>query len=347
MSGLTDVVTGLTTQGSAADAAAGAATGATTGAATGATGGPVAEKCPGLTDKLKKEAMLKKYCDIIDGQQTQIIDKFNESFDNFLKNVFEKQSGTELSKFIENILFTHMKKSILDNYYVQNSFVADILKYEKIKNMLQSAYYNKPNKNKIFKNFISRIKDHLKKPDVPVAPTAGGGDAPDDINKLMEWFPTEPDYKTNQQMVYLVKNKIGKYLNDDQVKKNVIDKIVPKIHEYISETSNTFINGLSEHLKIRILYALLTSKTDRRVQRKFKGALDKAETNGALDEAEKQGGLNNFEKFMETIIEHFGGSSTETPNNAVGGKSQDRKQKKTKKGKSRKNHKKTTKKTRH
>ena len=302
-------------------------------------------KYPEVTDKEKKNAILKKYCDIIDGQKDKIITSFNEGFDKFITHVFEEQNGTELSKFIEDIIFLQMKKSILDNYYVQNSFVVDILNIEKIKNILRSAYYNKPDKNKIFKTFVTKLKEHLKKPEVPVSIVdvndinvgIKGGDPTDDIVKLMKWFPQQPDYNTSQEMVYLVKNKIAKYLNDDRVKKAVIYNIIKKLNTYISNSSDNFINGLSEHLKIRILYALLTSKTDRRVHRKFKGALDEAENNG---------GFENFESFMDTIITHFGQRS----NTRVGGKSQGRKQKKTKKRISRKNkrtNKKTHKKTRH
>lgn len=316
---------------------------ATTNAATTPTDPALAAggECPEVTDKEKKDAILKKYCDIIDEQKDKIITKFNESFEKFLESVFQK-NGAELSKFIEDIIFIQMKKSILDNYYVQNSFVADILQIEKIKNMLQGVYNDTNGKNGIIDNFVTELENYLKDQESVGVDNIDlviiGGDPPDDINKLMEWFPTKEDNTTNEEMVSIVKKNIERCLNDDQVKNNVIKNIIPKLDSYISTSSADFMNDLSERLKIRILYALLTSETDRRVHTKFKGALDKAEIN--------DGGFNNFESFMNTIIAHFGG----TPSNKKGGKSQSRKQKKTKKGKSRKNkrtNKKTNKKTRH
>ena len=109
-----------------------------------------------VTNKEKRDAILKKYCDIIEEQRGKIIVDFNTSFDNFLDKSFKAPNDETLCKFINDILFLQMKKSILDNYYVQNSIVIHMFQDETIKGFLKEAFNkNKPDKTNIFNTFIS------------------------------------------------------------------------------------------------------------------------------------------------------------------------------------------------
>lgn len=332
-----------------------------------------------VTNKEKRDEILLEYCKIIDSQKVTIINNFNTSFEEFLNTTFKEPKADDLSKFINDIIFLQMKKSILDNYYVQNSIVIHMFQDKTIKGLLIKAF--NANKNKIFDTFVDELKENVRTsnggdskkigdhgvPGVGGVPptaitdaltgaatssltsaaglsalsdavnTAAAGAGESDASKIAEiikWFPAK-EQPIPEEMFYLVKNKIGNHLNNEETQKMIQNNVTTKLQQNITKISDNFMNELPGKLKIRILYALLTSKTDRRIPRKFKGS---------IDAAKKNGGFNNFESFMNVIIAHFGQES----NTKLGGKSQSRKQKKTKKGKSRKNKRTTTnKKTRH